>query len=106
MRPAQSRAGQAMEANMAYVARPSDFRGAVPFQAATQAATLVPAATPERPSRRRLFLRMLNRMLDAQQRDAEQEVAKYMARRGKLTDSIEREIANRYATGNWGPRYY
>jgi hypothetical protein len=49
---------------------------------------------------------MLDRMLDSQQRDAEQEVAKYMARRGKLTDSIEREIANRYATGNWGPRYY
>jgi hypothetical protein len=91
-----------MEAKMAYVARPSDFHGAVPVQTAA----LVPATTPERPSRRRLFLRMLDRMLDSQQRDAEQEVAKYMARRGKLTDSIEREIANRYATGNWGPRYY
>jgi hypothetical protein len=85
-----------MEATMAYVARPSDFHAAVPFKA--------PAATPERPSRRRLFLRMIDRLLDSRQRDAEHEVAKYMARRGKLTDSMEREIADRYATGNWGPR--
>jgi hypothetical protein len=89
-----------MEAKMAYVARPSDFHGAVPFQAAT----LAPAATPERPSRRRLFLRMLDRLLDARQRDADQAVAEYVARRGKLTDSMEREIADRFATGNWGPR--
>jgi hypothetical protein len=89
-----------MEAKMAYVARPSDFHAAVPFQAAT----LAPAATPERPSRRRLFLRMLDRLLDARQRDADQAVAEYVARRGKLTDSMEREIADRFATGNWGPR--
>jgi hypothetical protein len=91
-----------MEANMAYVARPSDFHGASPYQAAT----LAPAVTPERPSRRRLFLRMLDRLLDSQQRDAEQDVAQYVARRGKLTDSMEREISDRFITGNWGSRYY
>jgi hypothetical protein len=95
-----------MEAKMAYVARPSDFHGATPYQAATQVANLAPAVTPERPSRRRLFLRMLDRLLDSEQRDAEREVAQYMARRGKLTDSMEREIADRFMTGNWGSRYY
>ena len=87
---------------MAYVARPSDFHGAAPYQAAT----LAPAATPERPSRRRLWLRTLDRLLDTQQRDTERDVAQYMARRGKLTDSMEREIADRFITGNWGSRYY
>ena len=82
---------------MAYVARPSDFHGAVPFKAA-------PATAPLSPPRRRLWLRLLDRMLDARQRDADQAVAQYVARRGKLTDSMEREIANRFATGNWGPR--
>jgi hypothetical protein len=90
-----------MEANMAYVARPADFRGAVPFKAAT----LAPAAAAPLPtSRRRFWLRMLDRLIEARQSDAEQEVAQYLARRGKLTDSMEREIADRFATGNWGPR--
>jgi len=84
---------------MAYVARPSDFHG-VPYKAAP----LAPAAKPLPAPRRRLWLRMLDRMLDARQRNAEQEVAQYLARRGKLTDSIEREIAERFASGNWGPR--
>jgi hypothetical protein len=84
-----------MEAKMAYVARPSDFHGALPVKA-------VPAA-PERPSR--FWRRLMDRLLDARQRDAEQEVARFMARRGKLTDSVEREIANRFTAGNWGPRY-
>jgi hypothetical protein len=83
-----------MEAKMAYVARPSDFHGAVPLKAA-----------PERPSRRGFWRRMFERLLDARQRDAEQDVARYLARRGKLTDSMEREIADRFTTGNWGPRF-
>jgi hypothetical protein len=89
-----------MEAKMAYVARPSDFHGAVPFKAAT----LAPAAAPLPTPRRRFWLRMLDRLIEARQNDAEQEVAQYLARRGKLTDSMEREIAERFATGNWGPR--
>jgi hypothetical protein len=91
-----------MEANMAYVARPSDFHGATPYQAAT----LTSAVTPERPSRRRLWLRTLDRLFDTQRRDTEQDVAQYVARRGKLTDSMEREIADRFITGSWGSRYY
>ena len=85
---------------MAYVARPSDFHGAAPYQDATS----VPAASPLPTPRRRFWMRILNRMLDARQHDAEQEVAQYLARRGKLTDSMEREIADRFAAGNWGPR--
>jgi hypothetical protein len=87
---------------MAYVARPSDFHGATPYQAAT----LTSAVTPERPSRRRLWLRTLDRLFDTQRRDTEQDVAQYVARRGKLTDSMEREIADRFITGSWGSRYY
>ena len=86
-----------MEATRAYVARPSDFHSAVPFKAA-------PTAAPLPAPRRRFWLRMLDRYLDAQQRDAEQAVAQYVSRRGKLTDSMEREIADRFASGNWGPR--
>ena len=78
---------------MAYVARPSDFHGAVPFKAS-------PLSAP----RRRFWMRLLDRILDARQHDAEQEIAQYLARRGKLTDSMEREIAERFTTGNWGPR--
>ena len=81
---------------MAYVARPSDFHGATPYQAAT----LTSAVTPERPSRRRLWLRTLDRLFDTQRRDTEQDVAQYVARRGKLTDSMEREIADRFITGS------
>jgi hypothetical protein len=89
-----------MEANMAYVARPADFRGATPYAAAS----LAPVAAPLPAPRRRFWLRMLDRLIEARQSDAEQEVAQYLARRGKLTDSMEREIADRFATGNWGPR--
>jgi hypothetical protein len=77
-----------MEANMAYLARPADFHGATPYR---------PAPSP---ARRRGFWRAFWRaMVDAvalsHRREAEREVARYMARRGKLTDSIERELADR-----------
>ena len=81
---------------MAYVARPSDFHGAAPFKAAT----LAPAAKPLSAPRRRFWLRMLDAVLDSRQRDAERTVAQYVARRGKLTDSMEREIADRLINGN------
>ncbi len=85
---------------MAYVARPSDFHGATPYKAAV----LAPAASPLPTPRRRFWMRLIDRYLDGRQRDAENAVAQYVARRGKLTDSMEREIADRFATGNWGPR--
>ena len=84
---------------MAYLARPSDFHGAAPYQA-----ILAPTASPLPAPRRRLWLRLIDRLLDSRQRDADDAVAQYVARRGKLTDSMEREIAERFATGNWGPR--
>jgi hypothetical protein len=93
-----------MEPNMAYVARPSDFHGAAPYNAATQVTNLAPVASPLPAPRRRLWLRLIDRYLDTRQRDADREVAQYVARRGKLTDSMEREIADRFANGNWGPR--
>ena len=85
---------------MAYLARPSDFHGAAPHNAVT----LAPAASPLPAPRRRLWLRLIDRYLDTRQRDADKAVAQYVARRGKLTDSMEREIAERFANGNWGPR--
>jgi hypothetical protein len=83
-----------MEAIMAYVARPSDFRGAMPVAR--------PAAAPRPAPRRRFWLRMLDAILDSRQREAEREVAAYVARRGKLTDSMEREIADRLIGGSGG----
>ena len=85
---------------MAYLARPSDFHGAAPYNAATLAP--VDSALPA--PRRRFWLRLIDSFLESRQRDAEQAVAQYIARRGKLTDSMEREIADRFASGNWGPR--
>lgn len=79
---------------MAYVARPADFHGATP---------VVP--TRQAPARRRGFWRALaDAITSSHQREAEREVAAYVARRGKLTDSMEREIADRLIGGNWGRR--
>jgi hypothetical protein len=86
---------KAMEAIMAYLARPAEFHGATPYRPARQPA----------PARRRGFWRSLvDAFAHAHQRHAEREVAAYVARRGKLTDSMEREIADRIIGGNWGPR--
>ena len=84
---------------MAYVARPSDFHGAAPYKAAALAPVVSPLPEP-----RGFWRRLVDRYLDAHQQDAEDAVADYISRRGKLTDSMEREIADRFATGNWGPR--
>jgi hypothetical protein len=35
----------------------------------------------------------------AHERDAQREIERFVARRGKLTDSMEREIAERYMRG-------
>src|SRR5215475_12741134 len=90
MRPAQGEWAGAMEAKMAYVARPSDFHSAVPFKGAS-----APAAAPLSPARRRLWLRILDSILESRAREAETTAAQYIARRGKRTDSIEREIGER-----------
>jgi hypothetical protein len=88
-----------MEAKMAYLARPSDFHGAAPYKAAT----LAPARTPH-PLRRGFWRALIDAITLSRQNEAQREVEAYVARRGKLTDSMEREIAERFITGNWGPR--
>ena len=67
---------------MAYVARPRDFHGATPYQA---------RALPQ-PARRGFWRTLVEAITLAHQRDAQREIDRYVARRGKLTDSIEREI--------------
>ena len=54
-----------------------------------------PTPVPAAPRRRNFWRRMIAAVMDAQQRDAERAIAQYVARRGKLTDEMEREIAYR-----------
>ena len=84
---------------MACLARPSDFQGAQPYRAPIHA----PAQPAPLPGRG-FWQRLADGLFDARQRDADNAVGQYLARRGKLTDSIEREIAERIFSGNWGPR--
>jgi hypothetical protein len=86
-----------MEASMAYVAHPSNFHDAQPYRA-----PVVAAAQPAPLPRRSFWRRLVNAIIDARQRDAEAAVAQYVARRGKLTDNMEREIAERFFRGSWG----
>ena len=72
---------------MAYLAHPREFQAAVPYR----------PAQPKISSRRRGFWRTLyDAIMLAHQRDVEREIARYVGRQGKLTDSVEREIADRF----------
>jgi hypothetical protein len=76
-----------MEAIMAYVARPHEFQVAAPYrQAAPQASA----------PRRGIWRRLYDAVMLAHQRDVEREIGRYMNRHGKLTDSMEREITERF----------
>lgn len=75
---------------MAYVARPADFRPVRSYHAA-------PLAAP----RKGIWRSLIDAIADARRRDAQRDVERYLARRGKLTDSIEREIAERAMRGDW-----
>ncbi|MGI8527226.1 MAG: hypothetical protein ACR2K5_13830 [Pseudolabrys sp.] len=60
--------------------------------------------------RRRGFLRdLLRALLDAvmlaNQRQAQRDIDRFVARRGKLTDSLEREIGERVMGGDWNVRH-
>ncbi|HEY7998963.1 MAG TPA: hypothetical protein VIE87_09100 [Pseudolabrys sp.] len=74
---------------MAFVARPAHFRDAVPYEPTPQA----------KPPRRSLWRRLYDAVMLAHERDAQREIERFVARRGKLTDSMEREIAERYMRG-------
>jgi len=77
---------------MAYVAHPNEFRSAVPYQ--------YPAA-PARAPWRGFWRRVYDAIMLAHQRDVEREISRYIARSGRLTDSMEREISERFF-GNSG----
>ena len=80
------------EANMAYVARPSDFRAVRPLPAIA-------------PARRRGFWRALvDAIAASHRRQAQAEIDRFVARRGRFTDSVEREIGRRAMTGDWSER--
>jgi hypothetical protein len=85
-----------MEAFMAYVARHSDFLGGQPLPAPRR------PATPAEPHRPGFWRRLLDAVVLSHQREAQRDIEAYVARRGKLTDSVEREIANRITSGRWG----
>ncbi len=56
-------------------------------------------------SRPGVLRRVLNRMLDGRQRQADREIARFLNRSGgRLTDEMEREMTQRLFRGNWNPR--
>lgn len=77
---------------MAYVARPSDFHGARPYRDAIQVVN--PAPAPQ-PARRGFWRGLVDAIALSRRNEAQREIEAYVARRGKLTDSMEREIAER-----------
>ena len=72
---------------MAYVAHHEDFPAAASYRP-------LPLSQPARP-RRGFWRTLYDAIMQAHQRDAQRTVEEFVARRGKLTDSIEREIADR-----------
>ena len=80
----------------------SDFHHAAPYRAATPAPIQKPA--PRRGFWLGFWLGLIDAIALSRQNEAQREVDAYVARRGKLTDSMEREIGDRFTTGNWGPR--
>jgi hypothetical protein len=48
-----------------------------------------------KPARRPFWSRLYDALVQAQQRRAEREIARYLADRGPLTDEVEREIMRR-----------
>ena len=55
------------------------------------------AAQPDAPSKRGVFRRILDAVVESRQRQADREIARFLRTRGgKLTDDIEREIERRF----------
>ena len=54
---------------------------------------------------RRIFGALLNAMHESRRRQAEREIAYFVARRGGcVTDDLEREMTRRLSTSDWSPR--
>jgi hypothetical protein len=52
---------------------------------------------PAKPANHSVFRRFYDALIQARMRQAEREVARYVAMRGKFTDTVEREIERRLA---------
>ena len=53
----------------------------------------------------RIFGAILDAMHESRRRQAEREIANFVARRGgRITDDLEREMARRLFTTDWSPR--
>ncbi len=53
----------------------------------------------------RTFGAILDAMYESRQRQAEREIARFIALRGgRITDDLEREMTRRLFTSNWSPR--
>ena len=53
--------------------------------------------------KRGILRRMFDAFMESRQREAERQIARFLAGRsdGALTDALEREIAQRLSTSNW-----
>lgn len=55
------------------------------------------SAQPDAPTRRGMFRRFLDAVMESRQRQADREIARFLQTRGgKLTDEAEREIERRF----------
>jgi hypothetical protein len=82
---------------MTYAPRLNEF---VPYLDAKAATVTAPA--PAAPRRRGFLHRLLDAVFASAERQAERDVAEYLARSGgRLTDSIEREMTDRIIYGAW-----
>ena len=53
----------------------------------------------------RIFGAILDAMHESRRRQAEREIANFVARRGaRMTDDLERQMTRRLFTSNWSPR--
>ena len=77
---------------MAYAARPSDFHRPLTVRRAPQ------VKSASRPS---LLRRLFDAAFISRERQAERDVELYLARAGRLTDSVEREMSERMFRGDW-----
>ncbi len=81
---------------MTYAAHRKDFAPYVGDQA---------AATREAARKAGVLRRLLDAVFQSRQRQADQEIARFIARSGgRLTDDLERQIMQRLMTSSWGAR--
>jgi hypothetical protein len=62
-----------------------------------------PSKTETAPKRAGILRRLFDAFMDSRQRDVDRQIANFLAARSarRLTDDLEREIAQRLSTSNW-----